>query len=117
MAQDVPETQGNDLIHMPLPKGEEAYRDFDGKHLWRYVAEQAKISRDYRDSGHPQWWGRIVGTSADETDVQWLLNKYRQIGLADAHAQTVKFFRPQYEPKSWSVALTGAGKTIKLVSA
>ena len=117
MAQDIPPTPGNDLIHMPLPKGEEAYRNIDGKHLWRYVAEQAKISRDYRDSGHPQWWGRIVGTSADEADVQWLLNKYRQIGLTDAHAQTVKFFRPQYEPKSWSVALAGAGKTIKLVSA
>ena len=102
---------------MPLPKGEEAYGNIDGRHLWQYVVEQAKISTDYRDNGHPQWWGRIVGTSGDEADVQWLLNKYRRIGLTDAHAQTVKFFRPQYEPKSWSVTLSGAGKAVTLVSA
>jgi hypothetical protein len=117
IAQNAPQVPGNDLIHMPLPKGGAVYENIDGKHLWRYVVEQAKISTDYRDNGHPQWWGRIVGTSGDEADVQWLLSKYRQIGLADAHAQTVKFFRPQYEPKSWSVAVTGGNKAIKLVSA
>src|SRR6185312_8398228 len=100
-AQDVSPTRENELIEMPLPKGEAAYGNIDGRHLWRYVAEQAKISRDYRDDGHPQRWGRIVGTSGDEADMQWLLSKYRQIGLTDAHAQTVKFFRPQYEPKFW----------------
>ena len=53
MAQDVPEKPENDLIHMPLPKGGEIYGNIDGRHLWQYVAEQAKISRDYRDGGHP----------------------------------------------------------------
>jgi hypothetical protein len=119
MAQEAVGQSGSQsgLIEFPLPKGEEAYGDIDGKHIWQYVVEQAKIATDYRDHGHPQYWGRIMGTSGDEADAQWLMDKYRKIGLTDIHAQTVKYFLPQWAPKGWMVTLTGSGKEMKLVSA
>ena len=105
------------LIEFPLQKGQEAYRDIDGRHLLQYVAEQDKISTDFRDHGHPQYWGRIAGTSGDVADQQWLLGKFRQIGLTDVHAQPINMFLPQWAPKGWSVTLTNGGKETKLVSA
>ena len=53
------------LLEWPLPPGEQAYGRIDGKQLHRYVDEQAAISRRYRDQGHPKFWGRIIGSSAD----------------------------------------------------
>ena len=81
-------------LHWAVPAGAAKYGAIDGKHLWQYVVEQAGIARHYRDNGHPQFWGRFAGTSGDDEDAQWLLDKYRQIGLTDTHAQTVSFLRP-----------------------
>jgi hypothetical protein len=52
------------LIRFPLPPGQEAYADIDGRRMHRDVVEQVNIARRYRDQGHPKFWGRI-GTSAD----------------------------------------------------
>src|SRR5437879_1038584 len=52
-------------LRWPLPAGEQAYAAIDGKHMQKYVVEQAAIARRYRDQGHPQFWGRITGTSSD----------------------------------------------------
>jgi len=93
------------------------YGAIDGKRMWQYVVEQAEIARHYRDEGHPQFWGRLAGTSGDVADAQWLLNKYRQIGLSDTHAQTINFFAPQWSAQSWGVAAVGADKTLPIVSA
>lgn len=65
-AQQVPGPKGDlSLLRWPLPHGAGAYADIDGKRMWRYVVDQAEISRRYRDSGHPQFWGRLAGTSAE----------------------------------------------------
>src|ERR1700756_1239009 len=53
------------FIRFPLPPGQDRYADIDGRRLHQYVVEQAAISRKYRDAGHPKFWGRIIGTSAD----------------------------------------------------
>src|SRR5262249_52572107 len=53
------------FLQWPLPAGGQAYADIDGKRLHTFVVEQAGISRKYRDQGHPQFWGRITGTSGD----------------------------------------------------
>jgi len=105
------------FVGWPLPATGKAYGTIDGKHLWQYVKEQTDIAERYRDQGHPQFWGRIAGTSGDVEDVQWLLKKYQQIGLTDVHSQPVVFFNPQWAPESWEVTATAAGKTIKLTSA
>src|SRR5437762_10596656 len=59
--------------------GEQAYGRIDGKHLHRYVEEQAAISRRYLDQGHPKFWGRIIGTSADTESAEWLANKFKAV--------------------------------------
>jgi hypothetical protein len=104
-------------VGWPLPATGKAYGTIDGKRLWQYVREQADIAERYRDQGHPQFWGRIAGTSGDVEDAQWLLAKYQQAGLTDTHIQTVAFFHPQWAPESWEVSAAAAGKTMKLTSA
>ena len=71
------------LLEWPLPPGEQVYRRIDGKHLHRYVDEQAAISRRYRDQGHPRFWGRIIGSSADAESAEWLANTFRSLGMSD----------------------------------
>jgi hypothetical protein len=104
-------------LHWPVPAGSAKYGAIDGKHIWQYVVEQAGIAEHYRDNGHPQFWGRIAGTSGDVEDAQWLLNKYRQIGLTDTRLQTINYFNPQWSAQSWGVAVTAGDKTVQIASA
>jgi Peptidase family M28 len=107
--------QDNFLQWRLLPS-EKAYEAIDGKHLMEYVNVYTAISRRYRDAGHPQFWGRIIGSSADQENQQWLLNKFTQIGLSDVHLQPFDL-APQWMPQSWEVTATGGGKTLKLETA
>src|SRR5713101_9725488 len=99
-----------------LLPAEQAYLSIDGKHLKQYVEDQTAISRRYRDHGHPQFWGRITGTEADAENAQWLLDKFRKIGLSDVREQSLDL-PPQWVPESWSVTASGSGKTVALESA
>src|ERR1043165_6872820 len=75
------------LLEWPLPPVEQAYGRIDGRHLHRYVEEQAAISRRYRDQGHPKFWGRIIGSSADAENAEWLANKFKSFGMSDVRIQ------------------------------
>jgi hypothetical protein len=110
------ETLQNMFIRFPLPPGQEAYADIDGQHLHRYVVDQAAISRRYRDAGHPKFWGRIIGTSADLEDVAWMTERFKAAGLGDVRTQPYDLV-PQWFPQSWSVTISGGGRTITLDSA
>lgn len=99
-----------------LLPSEQAYAAIDGKHLKQYVEDQTAISRRYRDNGHPQFWGRIIGTAADAENAQWLLDKFRKIGLSDVHEQSFDL-PPQWMPQSWSVTASAGGKTLSLDTA
>ena len=99
-----------------LSPSEQAYAAIDGKHLKQYVEDQAAISRRYRDNGHPQFWGRIIGTEADAENAQWLLDKFRKIGLSDVHEQSFDL-PPQWMPQSWSVTASAGGKILSLDTA
>src|SRR6185436_4767963 len=99
-----------------LPPGEQAYRRIDGRHLHRLVEEQAAISRRYRDQGHPKFWGRIIGTSADAENAAWLAAKFKSIGMSDVRIQPLDL-SPQWFPERWDVTVTGGGRTITLDSA
>ncbi len=99
-----------------LLPSEQAYAAIDGRHLKQYVEDQAAISRRYRDNGHPQFWGRTIGTEADAENAHWLLDKFRKIGLADVHEQSFDL-PPQWMPQSWSVTASAAGKTLALDTA
>ncbi len=75
------------FVRFPLPPGQEVYANIDGRHMHQFVVEQANISRRYRDAGHPRFWGRIIGTSADAEDVEWLIAKFKAAGLSDVRSQ------------------------------
>jgi hypothetical protein len=103
------------LLQWPLLPENKAYGAIDGRTLHRYVEDQTAMSRKYRDSGHPQFWGRIIGTSADEESQQWMLGKFKQAGLSDVRLQIFDMV-PQWMPQSWTVTGTALGKTISLDS-
>jgi len=104
------------FIPFPLPPGQEVYGDIDGRHLHQYVVEQANIARTYRDHGHPRFWGRIIGTSADAQDVDWMVAKFKAAGMTDVRSQPFDLL-PQWFPQSWEVTVSGGGRTISLESA
>ena len=88
-----------------LAPSEQRYASIDGERLKQYVGEQTAISRRYRDNGHPQFWGRIIGTTADTENAEWLMQKFRQLGLSDVHDQSFDL-PPQWLPQAWSVTRT-----------
>src|SRR5689334_16047834 len=53
------------FIEFPLSPADQKYAAIDGKHMHQDVDHLSSIGRRYRDQGHPQFWGRIIGTSAD----------------------------------------------------
>jgi hypothetical protein len=104
------------LLEWPLPPSEQAYAKIDGRHLHQYVEEQAAIARRYRDQGHPKFWGRIIGSSADAENAEWLANKFKALGMSDVRIQPLDL-SPQWFPQTWDVTVTGGGKTITLDTA
>ena len=106
---------GLSCFALPL-SASDSYASIDGAHLKAYVEELAAMSRRYRDHGHPQFWGRIIGTEADAENGRWLLEKLRAIGLSDVREQSFEL-PPQWMPQSWSVSASGGGKEVALTSA
>jgi len=104
------------LLEWPLPASDRAYGAIDGRRLHEYVDDLAAISRRYRDAGHPQFWGRIIGTSADAETAQWMVDKFHQLGLSEVHIQPFDL-PPQWMPQSWDVTATGTDQTLHLESA
>src|SRR5262245_2711719 len=105
------------FLQWPLPATGKAYGTIDGARLWQDVKQHGDIAERYRQQGHPQFWGIIAGTSGDADEAQWLLGRYKQIGLTETHIQTVAFFHPQWAPASWEVVATGNGQSTALTSA
>ena len=75
------------FIQFPLPRGEEKYGSIDGKKMHKLVVEQVGISTRYRDAGHPKYWGRLIGSSADAEAAEWLAGKMKALGLSDVRIQ------------------------------
>ena len=101
-------------LRWPLAATEVAYAGIEGRHLRTHVDELAAISRRSRGRGE-QWWGRIQGMPADKEAELWLVEKFRQAGVADVRVQSFDL-PPQYYPKSWSVIVAGAGRNLRLES-
>jgi hypothetical protein len=104
------------LLEWKLAPQDKAYGAIDGHRIHTYVEDLTAISRKYRDSGHPQFWGRIIGTQADTDTREWLTDKFNKLGLADVHVQPFDL-PPQWMPQSWEIVASGSGKTLHLDSA
>jgi Peptidase family M28 len=94
----------------------DSYASIDGAHLKTYVEELAAMSRRYRDNGHPQFWGRIIGSDADAENGRWLMAKLKALGLSDVREQPFDL-APQWMPQSWTVSASGGGQELALGSA
>ena len=99
-----------------LAPQDQKYAAIKGEHLLDLVKEQTAMSRRYRDNGHPQYWGRIIGTEADTENAEWMMAKFRQIGLTDVHEQLFDL-PPQWMPQSWSAVASTNGKSLSLTTA
>ena len=73
----------------------------------------SRAGRRYRHAGHAQYWGRIIGTSADDESARYLFDRFKQLGLIDVRLQSFDL-PPQWMPQTWTITATGAGKTVKL---
>lgn len=110
-----PAEKARDIEFVPLASAKE-YKSIDGKKIHRDVIQLAEISRRYRDSGHPKFWGRITGTSADHETTRWLADKFTSIGLTDVHIQPLDL-PPQWFPNEWRVTISTGAQTAELESA
>lgn len=99
-----------------LAPADQPYSSIDGKHLMGYVDELTAMARRYRDNGHSQFWGRIIGTEADTENAEWMLAKFRQLGMSDVHEQYFDL-PPQWMPQSWSALASLHGKSLPLDTA
>jgi hypothetical protein len=104
-----------EYLEWPLPANDKVYGSIDGKQLKTYVDDLVAIPERYRDQGH-QFWGRITGSSADTETQQWLIGKFKAAGVSDIRVQTIDL-PPQWNPTSWTVAVTGGDKAITLKTA
>src|SRR5204862_6286163 len=99
------------LLQWPLPASLQAYADIDGRRLHRYVVDQAAIARRYRDNGHPQFWGRITGPSADAESAERLAAHFTRIGLADVRVPPVDL-PPHWMPHSRTITAAPGATTL-----
>lgn len=106
----------DNFLDWRLLPSEQQYASIDGKKMLGYVKDLSAISDRYRDAGHPQFWGRIIGSSADREDAAWLMAKYKEIGLQDVHEEMIDL-APQWFPQSWDLTATSGDKTLKLTTA
>ena len=98
-----------------LLPSERKYSAINGEHLEIYVRQFMDFAYRYRDEGH-LFWGRIMGTSGDAANEQWLIEQFRRIGLSDIHEVSVNL-PPQWMPQSWSITVKADGKALLLDTA
>src|SRR5262249_4155583 len=88
-----------------LSSSVQSYDSIGGDRLKKAVADLPEMRRRYRDNGHPQFGGRIIGTSADAENARWLMDRLKALGLADVREQEFDL-PPQWMPRSWSVSVS-----------
>jgi hypothetical protein len=106
------------FLRWPLPPDGQEYGAIDGRHLHDYVDELVAISRRYRDQGHPLYWGRPIGSTADAEAAEWTADKFKAAGLSEVHIQQLPIPDPVWEPvQPWEVIATSGNKTLPLTTA
>jgi len=73
------------------------------------------FSRAYRDNGHPQFWGRIVGTAGHDAATRWLDTEFRKLGLQMSSVRLE--VPPQVFQERWTVAVTSSRGALNLTIA
>jgi hypothetical protein len=92
-------------LSLRLPADEDSYSDLDGRDVRRFVADIIDITTANRPDGEA-FWGRIAGSAAERATAQYMAEKFREFGLADARLEPVTG-QAQWWPTAWSVRLIG----------
>src|SRR5258706_15829853 len=79
------------------------------------IGEITAISRKSRDDGN-QYWGRIAGTAYDRMTEDWVMDRFKKLGLTGIRRQEIAM-KPLWYPTSWSAEVSVEGKTLALKSA
>lgn len=95
--------------------GNEGYDSIDGMRMKQLVEQQTAIARRYRDAGN-QFWGRIIGTSADRETANWMMDQLRQSGVENVRLDSIPL-PTQWLPQSWQLTVELDGKATELTSA
>ncbi len=103
-------------VGVRLDAADQKYAAIAAPALMRDVNELTAMARKYRDNGHPQFWGRIIGSEADAENAAWMMAKFRQWGLTDVRMQTIDL-APQWFARSWSVIASAKGKSVNVATA
>lgn len=93
-----------------VPEGEDNSPEFEGAQLWQdleQIVGFSHLSREEREIGSGQLWGRIAGFPSARNSVEWMLAQYRDAGIAGTELQ--EFQMPEDEtfwlPLSWELRL------------
>ncbi len=95
-----------------VPQGEETYAEFEGtaiKEDLRTIMGFSKASRESREVGEGQLWGRITGFPSSTNAIHWAVEQLRNAGIANAEVQPFDQDRDAsfWLPLSWEVRLLG----------
>ena len=95
--------------------GNEAYASIDGERMKRLVEQQTDIAQRYRQAGN-QFWGRIIGTSADHETANWMMDQLREADVENLRLDSIPL-PTQWLPQSWQLTVELDGKATELTSA
>ncbi|MDF1621893.1 MAG: M28 family peptidase [Pseudohongiella nitratireducens] len=95
-----------------VPAGEEDNTELQGEIIWQDLEKVVAFSRQSRSEqeiGNGQLWGRISGFPSSERTVEWMVNRYQEVGIEQTAIQSfdqdsdARFWLPH----SWEVRLKG----------
>ena len=67
-----------------VPAGEEDNTELQGEIIWQDLEKVVAFSRQSRSEqeiGNGQLWGRISGFPSSERTVEWMVNRYQEVGI------------------------------------
>ncbi len=103
-------------LRWPLPPQEQAYKSIDGDRLMTHVEDIVALTRQNREPGSQQW-GRLTGSPTDTKMRQWVMARFKDIGVANVSEDPFDLVEAQYFPRSWEI-VAGTGSTrVTLTSA
>lgn len=95
-----------------VPADEAHYSEFAGETIWQdleTVVAFSKQSRDEQEIGNGQLWGRISGFPSAERTIEWMVERYQEVGIAQTAIQPFDQAEDAgfWLPHAWEVRIQG----------
>jgi hypothetical protein len=89
-----------------VPQGEEINTMLRGEEIRRDLEAIIGFSKESRAAGD-RMWGRITGRPSLARTIEWVAQRFREIGLQDVEVQTYASTASMWWPVAWEVRLVG----------